>query len=1035
MRKIIMTLSVVFAFVLSAAAQDRVISGRVTNDKEAPIEGVSVTSSDGKGGTQTDKNGNYSLTVSATTKSLLFSYVNFETATRTIGRATSISVTLISSDVRMEEVVVVGYGVQQRRAFTGSTSKVDTKEFAQLITPSIDKQLAGRAAGVNVNNAGGSVNTPARIRIRGTNSLTQGRSPLIIVDGTPITTGNLALATNSNALGDINPNDIETIDVLKDGASTAIYGSAAANGVIQITTKKGSKGRLNVNYDATIGYSSPQQRFDVLNAAEFVSVANQKFINAGQLPQARLDPLGVNTNWQNNVLVNNAFSTSHTLSFSGGTDKSTFYTSINYADSRGIVRTNRNKAYRLRSNAETQVNKWLKLSNNLAVSRQLDNDQNNGSNALSGSIVGAIRALPNVEIYNKNTATGYNITGNSLGQGSNFRTIDDNYTNIAFVLDKNRFESDKYRVLDNIFLELSLVKGLKFHSQLGVDYFSDNSLQINDPRHGDGFSSNGIIFQGDQTILSTQIQNYLNYTFSLKGHNFFLTAGHELSQSTTRVFTGQGVNIADLFYLKENIITNTAVTPSISGTYDKTANESYFGRINYDYKGRFFAQASMRTDGQSSLAAGKKYGNFPGFSIGWRPLQENFWKQNAFLNNNISDLKLKASYARVGNPVTGYRYLSTYGTRPYGNLPGIAASRIGRPELQWERSIKYDYGIEIGFLKNRLNLTVDYFKNNVDKLIQDVPVPFSMGIPLNLISQNIGKIHNRGVELSVNATPVHSKEFEWNINFNYSHIVNKIDELYSVAGVDVKSIVGRTNYNIDSIGESIASIYGYRFAGVNTANGNPVYYNAQNRLVQRNVSNGTYYFATSLSDPTLGAITTLSQADKAILGSAQPTYYGGFTNSFNYKNFGLEVFFRFQGGNKIVNITRQEILLNQKFANGGRELLNSWNTPGQVTNVPKLWYGNDAIVNQNGEAISRFVEDGKFLRLQNIVFTYAVNNTQLQNRTNNHIKSLRFFVQAQNVAVWTKYRGIDPEAFSEDGQDNSISPPVRNISVGFNLGL
>ena len=1042
MRKIIMTLSVVLALVLQATAQDRVISGQVLSDKDAPLEGVSVTSSDGKAGTQTDRNGNYSLSVSPGTKSLTFSNVNFESTTRSIGKTSSvINVTLISTDVRMEEVVVVGYGIQQKKAFTGSASKVDAKDFAQLITPSIDKQLAGRAAGVNVSNAGGTVNAPARIRIRGTNSLNGNVTPLIVVDGSPITQGNLALTTNSNALGDINPNDIETIDVLKDGSATAIYGSRAAAGVILITTKKGSKGRLSVNYDATIGYSSPSQRFDLLNSNEFVTIANEKFTNAGQLPQARIDPTGINTNWQNNVFVNNAFSTSHTLSFSGGTDKSSFYTSVNYADSRGIVRTNRNVAYRLRSNMETQANKWLKIGNNLGVSRQVDNDQNNGSNALSGSIVGAIRALPNVAVFNPTHATGYNISGNALGQGSNLRSIDDNYTNIAFVLDKNRFESDKYRVFDNVFLEIGFAKGFKLHSQLGIDYFTDNSLQINDPRHGDGFSSNGIIFQGQQNILNTNIQNYLNYNYSTRGHSFFVTLGHELQQTTTKFFTGQGINIADLFYLKENIITNSAQTPSIQGNFTKTAIESLFGRVNYDYKGKYFIQGSLRRDGQSSLAVEKRYGTFPGISFGWRPLQESFWKKNAFLNNTISDLKLKASYAVVGNRVPGFPFLTGYGSRPYGNLGGIAVASVGNPLLQWEQSKKYDVGMEIGFLKNRLNFTVDYFRNNIDKLIQDVPIPFSFGIPGNSIAQNVGKIHNQGLELSMNAVVARTKDFEWNISANYTNVSNKVDELFSVGGVPVTELYPAvsnglpSNYNINRVGESINAIYGYRYAGVNTANGNPVYYNKDNRLVQRNISNGTYFFATSLSDPSLGAVTTLTNADKIILGNAQPSFYGGFSNTFTYKNLELETFFRFQGGNKIVNITRQEILLNQRFANGGKELLNRWTTPGQVTDVPRLWYSNDAIVNQNGEAISRFVESGDFLRLQNVILTYTVNNAAIQSRTNNNIKSIRFFVQAQNVAFWSKYRGIDPEGFSENGQDNSVSPPVRNVSVGVNLGL
>ena len=441
MRKTILLLTAVVLFAFGAAAQNRTITGKVTDDKGAPIEGVSVLSPDGKQGTQTGSNGEFSISVPSSVKSLRFSNVNFESVSKSIGSQLMINISLKSKDLSLEEVVVVGYGTQQKKAFTGSASKVDAKEIAQLITPSIDKQLAGRAAGVNVNVSSGQVNAPARIRIRGTNSFNQSRSPLIVLDGTPISTGNLGLISNTNALGDINPDDIENMEVLKDGSATAIYGSRGANGVIMITTKKGVRGRNTITYSGIVGFSSPVQKFDLMNANEFVTIANEKFINAGQLPPARLDPAGTNTDWQGNVFNNNAFTTSHTIALSGGNDKALYYMSMNYSNNNGVVRTNKSTAYRVRANVEVQANKWLKIGNNLSASRQNDFDQNNSSNGLSGSIVGAIRALPNVPIYSTTHPTGYNITpnANSLGQGVNLRGIDDNYTNIAFVLDNNKY--------------------------------------------------------------------------------------------------------------------------------------------------------------------------------------------------------------------------------------------------------------------------------------------------------------------------------------------------------------------------------------------------------------------------------------------------------------------------------------------------------------------------------------------------------------------------------------------------------------------
>jgi len=1038
MRKIMMALLVGLCFALSTSAQDRLLSGRVLNNQDQPIEGVSVTSSDGKTGTQTDKNGNYSLTVSAAAKSLVFSFVNYETITRSIGKSNKIDAILKSTDVSMEEVVVVGYGVQQKKAFTGSASKVDAKEFAQLITPSVDRQLAGRAAGVNVNtNAGqGQVNAPARIRIRGLNSLNGGLSPLIIVDGSPILTGNLALVSNSNALGDINPNDIESIDVLKDGSATAIYGSRAANGVILITTKKGTKGKLSVTYDGVYGGSSPMRKFELLNAQEFVTIANEKKTNAGQLPVAYMDANGTNTNWQDNIFVNNAASTSHTLSVSGGTEKTSFYTSLGYADTRGIIRTNKNTSIRLRTNIESQINKWFKLGSNLAVSRQDDWDQNTGTNALSGAVIAAIRAMPNVPIYDASHPTGYNILagGNALGGGANLQAADDNYVNIAFVLDNNRFNSEQYRIIENAFVELSPFKGFKFRSQIGLDVYQDYSTRAYDPRHGDGFGPQGSVYQGQQNIRNTNIQNYANYNFSLGKHNIYLTAGHEIQQTKSKFFSATGSTISDLFYIKEGLISNTAQTQSVGGSVSKSAIESLFGRVNYDYKGKYFLQGSIRRDGQSSLAPGHRYGIFPGASVGWRPIQEGFWKKTPLLNKVVSDLKLKASYAVVGNRLGGFPWLSTYGSRPYGSIGGLAAALVGNPQLQWETSKKYDYGFEMGLFNNRVNLVFDYYKNNIDNLVLEVPTPFSTGVPNNFIAQNIGRINNSGVELAINASVIKKGDFEWSVFANYTKVKNKIVSLFSVGGVETTEIFP-TNFNIHRVGESMFSIYGYEFAGVNSGNGNPVYLNKDGLYVQRNISNGTYYFANSLNDPTLGATTTLTTADKKILGSAIPTYFGAFGNTVTYKNLTLDVMFRYQGGNKIVNRTRQEMLLHMKFGNNGREILDRWTTPGQITSVPKIMYNQDAIINQNNEAISRFVEDGAFLRLQNIVLSYNLNSSRLQAMTKNAIRSARVFVQAQNVYVWTKYSGIDPEAFGDDGQDAGIAPPVRNISAGITLGF
>jgi TonB-linked SusC/RagA family outer membrane protein len=918
------------------------------------------------------------------------------------------------------------------------------KEFANLITPSVDKLLAGRATGVQVTNSSGLVNAPARIFIRGVNSINQSTGPLFVVDGIPIISGNLAATTNSNALGDINPSDIESLEVLKDGSATAIYGSRAAAGVVLITTKKGSKGKAKVNYDGFVGYSSVLKKWDLLNAEEFVMIANEKLANVspnGLAPRAFMDAESTNTDWQKEAYVNNAMVQNHTLSLQGGGDKTTYYFSLNYTQQQGTIVSNKNKAYRLRFNLDHEVNKFVKFGNNLTVSRQEDEDQNNGSNSLSGAIASALRLLPNVSPYSKTTATGYNINfpaANSMSPGANTQSIDDNFSNVAFTLKNNRQYSDKYRLIDNFYVELSPVKGLKFRSQASADMLNDYSFQKWDPRHGDGYSNLGYVYNADQNFLRYVWQNYFNYNLKVRDHGFYVTGGHELQSTLTKWLSASGVNISDLFFLKENVISGSAATPSIGGNYTKAGFESLFGRFNYDYKNKYFLQASIRRDGQSSLALDKRYGTFPGFSVGWRPSEEGFWKSSTVLSKWINEAKIKGSYAKVGNTLGGFPYLSTFGTAPYGNISGIAVNAIGNSDLQWETSQKYDAGIELGLLNNKITLTADWFLNDVDNLVIAVPTPFSAGIPGNSISQNIGSLQNRGIELSIGASVVNHKDFSWYVNANYSKVKNKITKLYEVNGEEVEYIQNGS-YNLIKVDNPYNIIYGYKYAGVNTANGNPMYYKADGTLVQQNFRSGAsiggFFVTKGKDDGTLGAASSMGFADRTDLGQGIPTWFGAITNIFNYKGFGLDFMFRYSGGNKIMNTTKQEALMNQSFQNNGKEILQRWTTPGQVTDVPRLYYGQGNNINQNSIAISRFVESGDYIRLQNVALSYSLDRQLLQKMTNGYIQSIKFFAQGQNLYVWTKYSGADPDNITSGGIDQSVSPQVRTISFGLNVGF
>ncbi|ULQ55107.1 TonB-dependent receptor [Flavihumibacter rivuli] len=1031
MRKLVLLLLSIIMLGGQLLAQTRTITGKVTDAKGNPVPNASVVVKGTAVGTTTDANGNYSLAVPANAKVLVISSVGLEENEYTIGNKSSIDASLAAEDKNLQEVVVVGYGVQKRKQVTASVAKIDPTPVAKIVTPSIDNQLAGRATGLQITNGSGLANDPPRIRIRGVNSISGNRDPLIVLDGVPTFSGGFSGVSSSNALADINPADIESIEVLKDGSATAIYGSRAANGVLLITTKKGKSGKANINYGVTFGFAQPGKRFDLLNAQEFVTIANEKFRNAGQTDQAFMNSENTDTDWQDYVYRSNAKSQIHTLNIDGGNDKTRYYLSFNYSNQEGMVRTNFAKRYGIRANIEHKINNWLKIGNNLSVSRTDDNDQNNGGNALSGAVANSLRALPNVRIFDPaNTVfDGYNVLpdGSALGRDANLRTIENNYTNIAFVLDRNKYNSEKYRVINNAFVEVRPIKNLIYTLRASVDYQNGLDFQSLDPRHGDGRSVRGLVFNQSLNRNRFVLQNVLNYSESWGNHNLAATGGYEVQRDVSKFFSAQGQDIASLFYQTDNIISGSYVTQQSGGSMGKSGFTSLFGRLSYNFADKYFIEGSIRRDGQSSLAEANRYGTFPGVSVGWRVSQEGFWS-GLGLDKTINEFKLRASWATVGNALGGFPALTTFGLAPYGAVNGIAFNSLGNPDLLWEKNEKLDFGFDMGLLNSRINLTFDYFINKNNDQVLFAPLPTSLGVPGNGIFQNIGDMENKGYEIAINATVINKKDFSWDINFNYTNVKNTVKELY--LNQDVIS-----NYNILRVGQPINAIYGYEYAGVNSGNGNPMYRKADGTLIQGNIANSTYYTVVKEDDPALGTQSSLTGGDRKVLASALPTYFGGFSNNFRYKGFELNIFFRYSGGNKIMNLTRQEALMSQAFLNNGKEILERWTAAGDVTNVPRLWYGRDNFTNLQGFASSRFVESGNFIRLDNLQLAYNLNPATLKRMTNNAISSVRFFIQGQNLWLITDYKGIDPENISEGGIDNNTVPQPRILSAGLNIGF
>jgi TonB-linked SusC/RagA family outer membrane protein len=1022
-------------------AQNRTITGKVLDSKGLPVPNASVVIKGTSKGTKTDNDGAFSLSVSSTAKSLFISSIGFAGQDVAITGKSIINITLQSSTQSLEEVVVVGYGTQKKSEVTSSLSKIDAGPISSLVTPSLDKQLGGRAAGLQVTNPSGLVNQPPRIRVRGVNSISGGRDPLIVLDGAPILTGGYSSFTNDNLLGDINPNDVESVEVLKDGSAAAIYGSRAANGVILITTKKGARtGTPKISYSTTFGFSKPLKRFDLLNGNDFVTIANEKFSNAGTVAPQAANPNNINTDWQSVVFRNSSTSQIHNLSIEGSSEKTNYYFSVNYSNQQGLIITNASKRYAVRANLEQRINKWLKVSNYITLSRAEDADQNNGGNSLSGAIYNAIRALPDVSPYDTNNTkfSGFNVTpdGKALGQGNNARLIDNNNTNIAYVLAKNINRSIKHRIIENFGLEIKPVSWLTYYAKANIDYVTLNDFQSLDPLHGDGQSVNGDVTNQAGNTLRWVVQNYLNFNKKIGDHNLGATIGTELQDQTSNSFYAEGRNIADPFLQQQNVISNSYVTQLSGGGYSEGPSFlSYFGRVNYDYKGKYFLQGSFRRDGLSKFASDRRYGNFPGVSAGYRISKEAFWQKSG-LAKTINDLKIRASWAKVGNintPGGNFAYTNLYGLAPYGAISGISASQIGNPTLTWETSEKFDYGVDIGLLDNMLTVTVDYFQNKNNNLVLSAPQPVSLGIPGNNIVKNIGSMQNNGIEISVNASVIRKKDFSWDLGVNYTNQSNKVNALYLNQDVPIAGGSGNGTYNLLSVGKPINVLYGYAFSGVNPLNGNPMYTKADGTLIQGNINDTKYY--TVLQGGGLGAATTLAGTDRTLLGNPLAKWYGGINSNLRYKSFSLDFLIRYSGGNKIMNLTRQESLLNQGFTNSGKELLNRWTQAGQVTDIPKLWYGRDNFINLNNNGVSRFVENGDFVRLDNLQLTYNVEQNLLKKITKDNVKYFRFFVQGQNLFVITKYKGVDPDNINEQGIDYNTSPPARTISFGLNVGF
>lgn len=1036
------------------------ISGRVVDDEtHQPLAGATVHIKGTTHEVVTNDKGEFTfLTGQHPPITLVVSYVGYVSQEWPTALWRDITISLKETSANLTDVVVSsGYATLSKRTYTGAVSQIGAARLENKPAQSFTQLLGGQAAGVDIVQPSSALNNPPVLRIRGVNSISSGIYPLVVVDGVTIFTGSGGGAVGNDPLADINPADIETIDVLKDASATAIYGSRAANGVLVITTKKGRKGRTKVAYDTWVSFNSAYRLPKLLDARQYVDIKNEARVNAGLTPgfalQKNADSSIVNTNWYD-LAYHTGVSQSHNVSLSGADDATSYYFSSGYTDQNGFIRTNNFKRKIVRLDIDHKL--WNVVTIGADVS--YSNSQNAGPNtgaippnsvvAASGNSVNTqyigtepLARLtyilpPNVRAVNPDGSYNINAANGTIGYGANSSSLGVfNAWNLKTVLDLDKNTSENNAFIGNVYGEWAILKNLRAKISYGWDNLAINNTGFLNPYSGDGATARpNIVGGGSATNTNTVLKtsdwaNTLIYSPTIgKKNHLKVLGGYEQVHRTVNGWGAVRTGITDPFYTSYqggwSSISSTGNVQSESGLL------SLFSSVNYDFDRRYLFSFNFRRDGLSALAKGNKWGNFAGGSAGWNISEENFYK-NAGISNIINSLKIRGSYGVVGNSsIADYAALSQYSSGTYEGLATLYFSQAGNAALKWETSKKTDVGLNISLLNSRITVDADYFNNLTDGLILNAPQSSSQGIPGNSIAANVGSMYNRGVEIGINAHILTNRTFSWDAGLNFSTLKNKVTALGSGGDIYPTSLTTFGIQNMTRAGYSIGSVFAVPTTGVNPDNGNRVYLNRNGVKVQYNAATKGW---STLDGNTATAID--NYGDGRIQGPSLPTYFGGFTNTFRYKGFDLNVLFNFAGGNKIYNGTIATIS-DQRYFNNGAFILNRWTKAGQVTDVPKLVWGDNFTTGFSSSNSAR-VEDGSYFKLKNASLGYTV---PVSEALRSKLSFIHVYIQATNIFTITHYKGSDPEVSINgnsinSGKDQNVPPNSRTVTVGLNVGF
>ncbi|RYE26735.1 MAG: TonB-dependent receptor [Sphingobacteriaceae bacterium] len=1010
------------------------ITGTVTDETGSPLIGVTVKVKGSGTGQSTDANGRFRISAPDANSVLVFSYVGYTTQEVAVNNRTDITVQLVkASTSNLNEVLVVGYGTQRRATVTGAISSVSARTISALPVAGVDQALQGRVAGLTVVN-NGPPGTAAIVTIRGVSSITFSSNPLYVVDGFILNGGNL---------NDYDPKDIENVQVLKDASTAAIYGSRATNGVIIITTKKGSRdGKVNISLDSYAGIQSPSKYLDLLNTNQYVQYATNlngvnglppRFLpanfNAPIYAGATQTYAQTNTDWQRAYLKSNQLLTGNNLSLSGGNDVSRFYTSAGYFRQNGIAQALDYERYNYRINSDHILSKVFTFGENLYTSSAKQHYDATGGNRTP--LLNVIRMQPYIPLHDPTKLGGYQ------GPISSFDGSDPTNPVEAALIGSNSINT--INVLGTGYVDIHFAPWLTFRSTAGISY--NNAYTSNyTPIYNDGGTLNA----------SSAVIAYQRVSNTVRLFSQQLTFDKSFGKShvaATAVFESQGSHIITQ---TESGNQSTNLVRSLQGATNigtNNQNEDNFlvsslARVNYEFDDRYLLQASVRRDGSSIWAPGNKYKYFPAASVGWKIDREEFLKNS----KTISELKVRASYGTTGaNPagLGNYPYTSNVisnGTAyPFGNIipsagNGSFTRGTANPSLSWEQTKQLNIGLDFGLLNNKFTVVAEFFKRQTDNLILTPPTAPSFGFQTLGTAQNVGSMRNTGVELELGYHKT-TGDFKQNVTFLVSAIRNKVLYLNSPnaslpSGND-PDFGGGDAFTNTIAGQSIQSFYGWIADGI--------FQNAAqiaSSPTQANAAPGDIKFR-DISGPNGKPDGVIDSYDRTYIGSFLPKFTYSLNYSANYKNFDAAIFFQGVQGNKILDAERIIVEGMPRLFNSGTQVLNAWTPSNTNTDIPRAINGDP---NRNGRLSTRWIEDGSYLRLKNVILGYNLPVSVLGAVGKSTVKRLRLYVSSQNLITFTGYKGYDPEVGSKNGTltngvDFGQYPSARSFQFGIQAGF